>query len=371
MQTTLSEEQKLNVPKEISTVIKNLDFFHFKDEIDNEVLKVNQEILKSINSNFENWLEYASIGMKDLEQQLNGVLPKINLNSKDVEKQKDYIYRLLSITFPLIYEYNLRFDKPLNPTYQKFKYFVFENIDSFPETIKSDLKFIIFETPSTIYREQFNNLKIKELKKLDEDINKNISTIEEWDSEYEKKLEKVEGLKATLDQYTDAFNFVALYDGFSKLKSRLSYTSWGLVVLMVFLAFGVLTPVILEFSYFSGLIGDGKIDLKNASIAEVLMFTFPVISLTFLMLYFFRVVLHNYKVTMVEKRQVQLRMTLCQFIQDYSKYAKDIKENSDVTLESFERVIFSDLTSSSEKLPTTLDGIDKIASLLKVMKQTG
>ncbi|HDR1868661.1 TPA: hypothetical protein SIC62_000746 [Pasteurella multocida] len=66
--------------------------------------------------------------------------------------------------------------------------------------------------------------------------------------------------------------------------------------------------------------------------------------------------------------QLELRKTLCQFIQSYADYAKEIKEKDRSSLEKFENLIFSSILSDSEKVPSTFDGLEQLANLIKNIK---
>jgi transcriptional regulator of heat shock response len=88
-----------------------------------------------------------------------------------------------------------------------------------------------------------------------------------------------------------------------------------------------------------------------------------------LLIYFFKVLLAQYKSVKAEIIQIQLRQTLCQFIQSYAEYAKEIKSKDASALEKFENVIFSGITPSSDKIPSTFDGMDQITKLLKEIKK--
>lgn len=63
--------------------------------------------------------------------------------------------------------------------------------------------------------------------------------------------------------------------------------------------------------------------------------------------------------------QIELRKTLCQFIQNYSDYSKNIKEKDANSLEKFENLIFSGLVTNEDKLPSTFDGIEQLTKLIK------
>ncbi|HGE6119725.1 hypothetical protein [Vibrio cholerae] len=76
----------------------------------------------------------------------------------------------------------------------------------------------------------------------------------------------------------------------------------------------------------------------------------------------------NYRSTKAQIMQIELRQTLCQFIQSYAEYASEIKSKDTTSLEKFENLIFSGILSDAEKLPSTFDGLEQIGKLLKSVK---
>ena len=85
-------------------------------------------------------------------------------------------------------------------------------------------------------------------------------------------------------------------------------------------------------------------------------------------IYFFRVVLNHYNSIQTQIMQIELRQSLCQFIQSYAKYAKEIKEKDGASLEKFENLIFSSILSTPDKVPSTFDGIEQLSNLIKNIK---
>lgn len=68
--------------------------------------------------------------------------------------------------------------------------------------------------------------------------------------------------------------------------------------------------------------------------------------------------------------QIELRQTLCQFIQSYAGYSSEIKKQDAGALEKFESIIFSGVLSDPEKLPSTYDGMGQIGNLIKSIKNS-
>lgn len=68
--------------------------------------------------------------------------------------------------------------------------------------------------------------------------------------------------------------------------------------------------------------------------------------------------------------QLELRMTLCQFIQSYAEKSKELKVVNKEGFEKFENLIFSSIVSSDEKIPSTFDGMEHITNFVKNFKSS-
>lgn len=172
----------------------------------------------------------------------------------------------------------------------------------------------------------------------------------------DEKLEKVEQLSDTLKNLKQGFNFVALSDGFSRmLNEKKSSKKW--ILLLLFIIAGIIS-VIPAYKFLS----DGGTNLTWQQIAISA-------GLELVLIYFFRVVLFHYRTVQTQIMQLDLRLSLCQFIQSYAEYAKEIKTNDKDALDKFENLIFSSILSSDEKIPSTFDGLEQLNSLIKQFKQ--
>ena len=92
------------------------------------------------------------------------------------------------------------------------------------------------------------------------------------------------------------------------------------------------------------------------------------IALEVILLYLFRVVLLHFRGVSTQMLQINLRISLCQFIQSYSEYSMKIKKQDAGALEKFETLIFSSITSDSDALPSTFDGVEQIAKLVNSIR---
>lgn len=184
----------------------------------------------------------------------------------------------------------------------------------------------------------------------------------------DEKLERVEQLSDTLENIKQGFNFVALSDGFSRmLNEKKASKKWILSLLFLIAVIISVIPVFkmipaCEMIPICKIFSDGGTNLTWQQIAISA-------GLELVLIYFFRVVLFHYRTVQTQIMQLDLRLSLCQFIQSYAEYAKEIKTNDKDALDKFENLIFSSILSSDEKIPSTFDGLEQLNSLIKQFKQ--
>jgi hypothetical protein len=126
----------------------------------------------------------------------------------------------------------------------------------------------------------------------------------------------------------------------------------------------ILVPLAFEIMFVASRIDSDKILGINH-----LLILIPLISIEIILIYFFRVILINHRSVKAQIMQIELRQTLCQFIQSYASYSKEIKTQDANALEKFENLIFSGVLSDPEKLPSTFDGIEQIGNFIKSIKK--
>lgn len=202
------------------------------------------------------------------------------------------------------------------------------------------------------YEESVDNAE-KELKILEGRIRENSKKVE---TELNGREKKVSHLKEALEKYEQAFNFVGLSQGFEKILSQKKTAKWLTFSVLVIMLIATLTPLGFSFGKF--------IQEEELSWQKML----PVIGLEFVLIYFFRVVLSHYNSIQTQIMQLELRQSLCQFIQNYAEYAKEMKTNDSVSLEKFENLIFSSILSNPDKVPGTFDGVESLTALVKELR---
>ncbi|WKA61077.1 hypothetical protein [Pectobacterium aroidearum] len=239
--------------------------------------------------------------------------------------------------------------------------FAVKNKHKFSETTQDQIDFTLTLMPFFLLRECYQGDDIQYFIRASE-AERNLKTrMDSWDGKIEMQINKVEVLKSKLEQQENAYNFVALYDGFNDLsknkEKELKRAFWFTLVIgvLVLLPFGIDVSLV-----YKGII---KLDSMLSLFSLV-----PAFTLTFIFIYYFRISLTNYTSIKAQTNQIELRKTLCRFIQKYSEYAKEMKANDGNSLEKFESIIFSNIMPSEDKIPSTFDGIEQIAKLIESVK---
>lgn len=264
---------------------------------------------------------------------------------------------------------------------------VVDNIDAYinhnevSKSLKKYLRNIKYSSAYEITKDLYHSKEINLFSSFQEEHNKAKNTLQDLENQsktvkedlikhhslLEQRETKVNDLKNILEQQADAFNFVGLYKGFNDLAKAKSIEAKNLFSGL--LGMGVLITIPLLCSIFNWLpenITQSKEPLTH--LAKLL----PIISLEIIFIYFFRVILQNYKSVKAQILQIELRKTLCQFIQKYAEYSKEIRANDDMNiLDKFENLIFSGIISDAENLPSTFDGMDQIGKLFSSLKGKG
>lgn len=94
-------------------------------------------------------------------------------------------------------------------------------------------------------------------------------------------------------------------------------------------------------------------------------FCIPATTIELLILYAFRLFYQQYLFVKSELQQVNLRYSLCAFIESYMEFKKNNKDN---TVDLFEQLIFSNIISDEKKVPATVDGLDGIAKIIETIR---
>ena len=176
-------------------------------------------------------------------------------------------------------------------------------------------------------------------------------------SEVDRAKEEASRIAKILEEQKMTGSFVELEKGFSLMLDRVTNAKkWTFGWLLAISAIIIAIPTVRIFY---------PMAISDASIWEKLV---PLIGVELILIYFFRVTLKHYYSLQTQIMQLDFRYSLCQFIGAYSEYSRKIKEANGNALDKFESLIFSNLLSESDNIPSTFDGLDNLASLINNMR---
>ncbi|MGK3632198.1 hypothetical protein ACSLOU_09865 [Enterobacter cloacae] len=304
----------------------------------------------------EQWDEKAEFNIKNIGDAFINELENQDLTKESINLIFTCCFRFC--VEPTIFTEML--DSPGNPI-KLIKDFGIYRYHEFDENTKSQLDYALREMPLNIVRDTFKSDDISSFK----DFLKNLKSAKEfagtWEEYIENQKTQINEIKSKLDGYNSAFNFVGLYDGFKLLGEKKNNEIFWSRLLLTLLAIAIPCPLLIE--YFATTITN-----TATGLVEKLTSFIPLFSLTLILIYYFRVALTNHTSLKAQILQIELRKSLCQFIQSYSDYSRKIKDNTPDLLVKFEEVIFSNIMPNQEKIPSTFDGVEQIASLISSIK---
>ncbi|MCH4995353.1 hypothetical protein I1A41_03875 [Pectobacterium carotovorum] len=273
----------------------------------------------------------------------------------------DSVHYLFSLLFSLVMEKYFRLNESESAYFYNMRAIVSNHKDEFSESAQVEINHTLLEMPFDIVRENYHDSDIREFAKaalIDGSVKQYIN---EWSGKVAEQKEEVKALHEELLKQNYAFNFVSLYKGFNYLSTIKRKESIFSLISTVLLGLLAVLPLFFEIYMLTKTNSNSLLDFFKPA-------TIPIITLTFIFIYYFRISLTNYQSIKSQIIQIELRKTLCTFIQKYSKYAKEMKTNDANSLEKFEAIIFSNIMPSEDKIPSTFDGIEQIAKLIESVK---
>lgn len=316
-------------------------------------------VLQSMENGPDQWDEQCQVNIGWIGNHLIR-----RLSDEGVVLDKENLDDICSICFRFLFELYLSMKNDLSMEFESARRFVFNNLDDFEDSAKEQIEYAIREMPIAIFKQIANSDEISRIKEFNNVVTKANELKKKWDKEISDKEDKVTALKSSLEKYENAFNFVGLYQGFDDLSKEKKDEKNNILFWLKILSVLIISPIIGEliFIYLN-------IDNISKTYDGLLVTVFPTISLAAISIYYFRVLLFNYKSVKSQLLQIDLRKTLCRFIQNYSDYSQDMKKQDSESLAKFENIIFSRIVSDEDKLPSTYDGIEQIGKLIQSAKK--
>lgn len=286
-----------------------------------------------------------------------------NFINSDIKENslKEELDDLFSDCFRFFIERYLSQGTKPHSSFLKIKEFAIANIDNFSTLASMQISYTLKSMPLEVFR---SNLKgtnldlVKDFIKTHEDCKVLKSG---WDSDYAQRIGEIRQLKESLDEQKNAYNFVGLHKGFDDLSTEKKKEEKNASNILLALGAIIFIPIILEIIF---IIYKGE----SLTLSHALITLIPLTSLLLILVYYFRIALHDYKSLKSQINQIELRKSLCQFIQNYAQYSSKIKKDDSSALEKFEAIIFSNIVMTDDKIPSTFDGIESVANLIKSVK---
>ena len=279
------------------------------------------------------------------------------------ENQSGLLISIFTSAYRFLCELDFSQPGELSFELRAIRNFVEENLERFVGTERQQLVYANYVMPANIIKKLIHSPALAEFKAFTETAKAASDLKLEWDKEIKAKGEEIEALRNGLSRITTTYNFVGLVQGFENLASAKNGERLRSFISLIALGALMVAPVAVQLWFTASHID--TIDSHRNTLVYSLP---PLIALEVILLYLFRVVLLHFRGVTTQLLQINLRISLCQFIQSYSEYSTKIKKQDAGALEKLESLIFSGITSDSEALPSTFDGVEQIAKLVNSIR---
>ncbi|MEH0875620.1 hypothetical protein QM999_13080 [Pectobacterium cacticida] len=343
------EKIKNLIQKKLNFLSENVTETEFQKLRDRHCIN----ILKNMESNAKRWDEYTSFNNDRLSDALSEMLSYDDYDDEIM----NYLFATL---FRFLMEYNFKSEAELDDKLNDVKFFAIKERDRFNGRSLTRIDFSINILPFSLMREKYQSSDVKSFIKAVEVEGSMKVHMADWDKTIDGQIKRVTELNEKLKEQEVAYNFVGLYKGFHNLSRAKRIEAK--TALFNTRMFGFLAIIPLVFEAIMLTVNSNGTWFDSFRIALI-----PAFALTFILVYYFRVSLSSYQSIKSQIVQIELRKSLCTFIQNYSTYAEKMTDKE--SLRKFENVIFSNIMPSEDKIPSTFDGIEQIAKLIESIKK--
>lgn len=286
-----------------------------------------------------------------------------------------WLEEMLVQLYRLCIEYSLSVVNDLPNAIHELNDFVQTNDRHFSSQNQARLQFARTGLPIALFKELFHSSETVKFRNVEEFSHKTDERLTKWDQEtndklaaweqaFKEKEDRVNKLAGNLSEVEAQYNLVKLNEGFKSIQDVKEKQLARAIWLVAALGAAVLAPIVFEIffllQHLSGPITVERINLFAVGV--------PMVTLTLVLIYYFRIALRNAESYRSQILQIQLRRTLCTFIQSYSDYAGNLGKDHRESLAKFENIVFSGIVATDEKIPSTFDGLEQIANLLKATR---
>lgn len=299
------------------------------------------------------------------------------LKTRGNEREQREVEQVLILSYRFLSEYKINYMGKFNSEFDILDGFIQSNLKNFSDSLRTNLLHVDCTFPARIaqhYLREFKSLKLGEVVQVRDDF---LKIKHDWTGFLRKEKEKVDALQAVIQRQTSESNFLALNQGFSDMKNQkkteLCWAKFGFFLLGFCLLIIPLIQFFNGFQYFLSApsVADEASKQSGVDIFSVWLSLVPLLTCELILLYFFRIVLGQYRSVKAQLVQLDLRISLCRFIEAYTEHMAKIKKDAPDVLQKFEALIFSGLMTEGERIPSVLDGSEQLAQLLRSIQSKG
>jgi hypothetical protein len=284
---------------------------------------------------------------------------------RDIQQYLNYdkvlMSELLSACYRFITEFEIKSKSVLRDSLSAaWHRLLLVDLSTFPES-SFEIKYAQYHMPIYLMREYISHPHMQTLSELPAAIVASQLTTETHERDLTDRENRANVLAKNLEGYASQLNFLGLAKGFQQLRDvkererewSLRFTR-GLGVVLIALPIAKIQNWLPTSDVTANQIAGGV----------------AILALELMLIYFFRITLQNFKSVKAQLLQLDLRVTLCQFIEGYTKFAKEAKKDDDKEiLTRFEQVVFSSIVTDETGIPSTFDGIEQISGLIERLKK--
>lgn len=318
-------------------------------------------ILKMISANPTHFDKYSSSNIEWIGARFISRLD--DLPNLPPPKDKDSVPSIFGLAYRFLCEVDFSQPGLPSPALREVLSFADTNFESFGLDLKQDIAYARYSMPIQLLKSYINDPGIVEFSNFSKKISRAAELTKAWEDRLSQCEEDLAGAEARIKNATATYNFVGLVDGFRALKTAKESERRLALVFSILLAVLMFVPPGFQIWHIQ----------MHMDEIEKLKGTFVYLAPAFIateviLVYLFRIVLSHFKSIKTQILQIDLRIALCQFVQSYADYAIKVKKDDSGTLSKFESVVFSNLVSEADGIPSTFDGTDQLASLIKSIR---
>lgn len=189
------------------------------------------------------------------------------------------------------------------------------------------------------------------------EINTGRESVDDSIKSIRKSLEEIRALEKRVQDLKAEYNFVGLSSGFNKIKEKKDVELRNVEMNYKNLFGGIfIAPVFLTILHF---VFPGMFPKDFTAVFLAL----PFFTIEMALIYFFRLSYLEAKSIRTQLVQIELRLSLCSFIDGYVEYRKKNNVNYEKVLDSFDALIFSPIQTNENNIPSMFDGVEALAGL--------